>query len=211
MHVVRNLKIINGIISGDEIILKEFYKKNLPHVRKYIILNSGSEGDVEDIFQDALIIVYQKLKSNSLNIDTSIQAYFLGTCKNIWRSHLRKSQKITYDESLTLKAKEENIITNKIEEIEKEHLYRKYFYKLSNSSKQVLKLFFEGKSMKEIASITGYSEGYTRKKKFEAKKTLMKMIENDPIHNELKERSEKKSSKENIFDLRNLGDILLTR
>ncbi len=185
MHVVRNLKIINGIISGDEIILKEFYKKNLPHVRKYIILNSGSEGDVEDIFQDALIIVYQKLKSNSLNIDTSIQAYFLGTCKNIWRSHLRKSQKITYDESLTLKAKEENIITNKIEEIEKEHLYRKYFYKLSNSSKQVLKLFFEGKSMRETGLTTGYSEGYVRKKKFECKKKLLEMIEKDSLFSEL--------------------------
>lgn len=188
--MIKDQNIIDGIVSGDELIIKEFYRQHLPYIRTYIIKNSGNQLDVEDIFQDAMIILYQKLKTDTLTIETSLSAYFKGVCKNIWRNRLRKNQKIIFDEHQVQKSKEKNMIDMEIEQTEKENLYRKYFFKLSQSSKEVLKLFCEGKSMNEISEITGYSKEYTRKKKFEAKKSLIAMIEQDPIHRELK-REEK--------------------
>ncbi|WP_299608183.1 sigma-70 family RNA polymerase sigma factor [uncultured Aquimarina sp.] len=193
--MIKDQNIIHGIVSGDELIIKEFYQKHLPCIRTYIIKNSGNQLDVEDIFQDAMIILYQKLKTNTLTIETSLSAYFEGVCKNIWRNRLRKNQKIIFDERQVQKCKEKNMIDMEIEQTEKENLYRKYFYKLSKSSKEVLKLFCEGKSMNEISEITGYSKEYTRKKKFEAKKSLIAMIEKDPIHLELKEEKQSKITK----------------
>lgn len=73
-----------------------------------------------------------------------------------------------------------------MEEKEREHLYRKYFLKLSDACRELLQLVFLQKSMKEIAKVTGYSEGYTRKKKFNCKKSLLERIEQDPLYQELK-------------------------
>jgi len=179
-------EILNGIVTGDEAIISQLYKDNLKYIRKYIIQNSGSEADVEDVFQDALVFVYQKLKADTLVLHASFRSYFYGVSKNIWRNRLRKSRKMVvtsditdYDESI-----EEEII-DEIQTCEQEHLYQKHFVKLSESCRNILELVFQGKGMKEIATITGYSENYTRRKKFKCKEALLKKIESDPNYKEL--------------------------
>ncbi|WP_103865389.1 RNA polymerase sigma factor [Aquimarina sp. I32.4] len=186
MNTTEDQKILEGIVTGNEIILTEFYKKNLPYIQQYILSNSGNKEDVEDVFQDALVLIYEKLKTDSLELQSSLRTYFYGVCKNIWRNRLRKNKRLIITDNLSEDL--EIIDTTIIEDIEfkdREHVYRKHFLKLSCSCRKVLSLLFEGKSMKEIAHVTGYSEGYSRKKKFECKRHLMEMIEKDPTYQEL--------------------------
>ncbi|WP_103866019.1 RNA polymerase sigma factor [Aquimarina sp. I32.4] len=179
--------IITGIIEGDEKVLTSFYKENIRYIQGYILNNCGNPEDVEDVFQDALVVLYQKLGSGLLELKVPVKTYFYGICKNLWRNRLKKKKKITYDnEQYRFEKGTDDSLINDIENQEREHLYRKYFQKLSSGNKKLLSLFFEGRSMKEISKITGYSEGYARKKKFEAKRQLLKMIEQDPIYKELK-------------------------
>lgn len=179
--------LIAGIIQGNEKILKSFYKENIRYVQGYVLRNNGNHEDVQDVFQDALVVLYQKLKSGSIEIRVSIKTYFYGICKNLWKNRLRKKEKLTMNnEHNHLEKEDHEVIIDNIEQQEREHLYRKHFQKLSSDKKKVLHLFFEGKSMKEISKITGYTEGYTRKKKFEAKKQLLTMIEKDPLYQELR-------------------------
>ncbi|AXT52321.1 sigma-70 family RNA polymerase sigma factor [Aquimarina sp. BL5] len=194
MNNPKERKILEGIAAGDTAIIKAFYKKNYNYIRGYILQNSGEEEDAEDVFQDALVVMYQKLRSGTLDINVSIRTYFYAICKNTWRSRLRKKKKIIFDDEL-IEANEESeeYIVEDIEEKEREHVYRKYFLKLSDACKEVLSLVFAGNNMKEIARITGYAEGYARKKKFECKKSLLYMIEEDPVYQELKITSEKES------------------
>ncbi|WP_109301764.1 RNA polymerase sigma factor [Aquimarina sp. AU474] len=191
MSKTEERKILEGIMAGDEAVIKAFYQKNLGYIRGYILQNSGNEADVEDVFQDALVLIYQKLTADSLEITASIHTYFYAVCKNMWRNRLRKNNKMVVKETLPdhEHALQEDI-TEDLEQQEREQVYRKYFVQLNDTCKRVLGLVFEGKNMKEISSITGYSEGYTRKKKFECKKSLIEMIEKDPIYKELKINSE---------------------
>ncbi|WP_160114004.1 MULTISPECIES: RNA polymerase sigma factor [Aquimarina] len=179
--------IIAGIIEGDERILTCFYRDNIRYIQGYILRNYGNLEDVEDVFQDALVVLYQKLRSGLLEIRVPIKTYFYGICRNLWRNRLKKKEKLIIDDGQNRFEEGINdpLIAN-IENQEREHLYRKHFQKLSADNKKLLYLFFEGKSMKEISIITGYSEGYTRKKKFEAKRQLLKMIEKDPMYEELR-------------------------
>ncbi|WP_298548624.1 sigma-70 family RNA polymerase sigma factor [uncultured Aquimarina sp.] len=194
MNNPKERKILEGIISGDEVVIKAFYKKNYNYIRGYILQNSGEEEDAEDVFQDALVVMYQKLKSDTLDINVSIRTYFYAICKNIWRSRLRKKRKLIFDSELILVNEEsEQYIIEDIEKKEREQVYRKYFLRLSDACKEVLSLVFAGNNMKEIARITGYAEGYARKKKFECKKSLLDNIEKDPMYQELKIISEKES------------------
>ena len=176
---MENKNIIEGIKRGDKNILTDFYIQNIQNVQSYVIKNNGCKEDVEDVFQDALVLIYQKLKTGSLEVNHSIHAYFYGVCKNIWRNRLRSKKKLLYRDNLTQETKcNDDCIIENIERLEQQvQLYLECFSRLSNSYKKILNLYFKGLNMKEIASLMGYSEGYARKKKFEAKKRLLEMVE----------------------------------
>lgn len=185
--IYKDQVIIDGIIAGDERILTCFYKENIQYIQGYILRNRGNAEDVEDVFQDALVVLYQKLKSGFLELKVSIKTYFYGICKNVWKNRLRKKKELFIeDRKKHFDVEIDDSIIVDIENQEREHLYRKHFQKLSTDNKKILSLFFEGKSMQEISKVIGYSEGYTRKKKFQAKKELLKMIEKDPMYEELR-------------------------
>lgn len=179
--------LIAGIIEGNEKILTHFYKENAAYVQGYILHNYGNPEDVEDIFQDALVVLYQKLGSDLFELRGSLKVYFFGICKNLWRARLRKMDRLIIDDGQN-RFEEGTIdsLPTDLEDQERQYLYKKYFHKLSSDKKKLLYLFFEGRSIKEISEITGYTEGYTRKKKFEAKKQLIHMIEKDPMYKELR-------------------------
>ncbi|MDY8136926.1 sigma-70 family RNA polymerase sigma factor [Aquimarina sp. 2201CG5-10] len=184
---IKNQKILEEIILGNEVVIKAFYKRNLRYMRRFILENSGREEDIEDIVQDAMVILYQKLKSGPFVLSSSLQTYFYGICKNIWMNQLRRKEKLIIDNVLVVQSKQVSFsIIDAIETDERRSLYQKHFQALSESNRKLLALFFDGKSMCEIAKITGYSEGYVRKKKFKSKKALIEMIENDLIYQELK-------------------------
>ncbi|MBW1297858.1 RNA polymerase sigma factor [Aquimarina litoralis] len=180
-------KVIKGILDGDQKILNVFYRDNINYIQGYILRHSGTIQDVEDIFQDAMVVLYQKIKSGTFEIHVPLSTYFYGICKNTWRTRLRKKHQIIFDETMIdIKRETTDSLMNSIENDEREHLYRKHFQKLSTSNRSLMLLYFEGKSVKEISKITGYTPGYTRKKKFDVKKELLTMIEQDPMFQELR-------------------------
>ncbi|WP_299223684.1 sigma-70 family RNA polymerase sigma factor [uncultured Aquimarina sp.] len=186
MNTTKNKQIMEGIISGDRIVLKSFYKKNLPPVRKLILQYKGTTEDVEDIFQEALILLYNKLHSGDLELHQPIYLYFIGICKNLWRNQLRKQRILEHQEFQIDKIIDPSLtVMDRINQRHQQAVYDKHFTRLNNNSKNVLRLFFEGKSIQDIASNIGCTEGYTRKKKFLIKEHLFRMIQSDPIYHEL--------------------------
>ncbi|WP_025743934.1 RNA polymerase sigma factor [Aquimarina pacifica] len=188
MQNEKNHRIINGIDIGDDKIIKEFYQKHLPEVTRYIIKNSGDEFEAKDIFQDAFVIIYEKIKSNDLDIKCSLGTYIYGICKNLWRARLRKNKKNIENESFLLEItdQEEYYIEN-IDQQETIHLIQKCLIKLGKGCQEILLLFYAGHSMREIAKQKDFTEAYARKRKFICQKKLIEMAEKDPILNELKE------------------------
>ncbi|TSE07884.1 RNA polymerase sigma factor [Aquimarina algiphila] len=187
MKSQRDDKILEGIISGNPFVIKSFYQENLSCIRKHIMTHYGNEEDVKDIFQDAMIIIYQKSVLNLLHFNSSLEAYFYGICKNLWRNRLRRKHKIIHDTALLEDLLDRLYVSDpqNIEGKDRKDIYQKYFLKLNDSKRQLLHLSLEGKSTKEISKITGYTENYAKKKKCTSKKDLMKMIQKDPIYKEL--------------------------
>ena len=56
-------------------------------------------------------------------------------------------------------------ITEELFQQDRKNLFDTYFTTLQDTTKQLWQYFFEEKSPKEIAIVTGYSEMYVRKKK----------------------------------------------
>jgi DNA-directed RNA polymerase specialized sigma24 family protein len=76
--------ILTGIKNRKDYILEYLYRDYFPKVKHIVISNGGNEQDARDLFQEALIIVFSRLKKNDLIIKSSFHNFFIVLCKFIW-------------------------------------------------------------------------------------------------------------------------------
>lgn len=173
--------ILEGIKTSDHIVLKYIYRKYYPVIRFFIIKNSGSDEDAKDIFQESLILIYNKLKKGTLVLDCSFKTYLYSVCRLLWLKNLEQQQikRSLHDSQDYVQL--DSSLENEYVEQERYRLYQKHFKTLSKDCQKVLKLALKEKSFTEIARKMKYkSEKYVKKRKFECKERLIKRIQNDP-------------------------------
>jgi DNA-directed RNA polymerase specialized sigma24 family protein len=69
------------------------YKKAFPTVARYIAQMGGSLEEAQDIFQDTLVIYYEKFTEAQAETIVNEKAYILGIAKNLWLQHFKASSK----------------------------------------------------------------------------------------------------------------------
>lgn len=179
--------LVRGILEGNDAVIKKFYKDAQPYVRNIVFKGAGDNDDVEDIMQDAMMVLYQKLETGFRVKNAKLMTYFVGICRNIWSCQIRQLKKVSNRDIEFFDIKEPNVMDQEDYNKEiKEALYRKCFLKLNEVDQKVLTLFIQGYNMKEMAQIMEISEGNLRKKKFVAKQNLLTLIERDPAYKRIK-------------------------
>jgi RNA polymerase sigma factor (sigma-70 family) len=63
---------------------EHLYEEVFPLVAEIVSRQGGSFDDAKDIFQDALIIFYEKNVNGKLNVKLSHEAYIVGIAKHLW-------------------------------------------------------------------------------------------------------------------------------
>ena len=131
--------------------------KYYPKVEKHILVNSGSKEEALDIFQDALVILYQKVQEMSADSPIKIDGFLINTCKLLWNNELRKKKVRKGDDSGLGNLEFEDEITEKIEQEEKIKIIENVIQKLGEKCKKILELFyFKSFSMESIAKKVGF-------------------------------------------------------
>jgi RNA polymerase sigma factor (sigma-70 family) len=106
---------IARIKKGDERALDFLYKKNYKMMTNMIIKNNGSEDEAKDIYQEALLVIWQKALSEDFMLTSKISTYLYSVCKNLWRKELERKSRHTSESEITLST---IIDTDKKERIE---------------------------------------------------------------------------------------------
>jgi len=73
------------------------YKSAFPAVARYVSKMGGAFDEAKDIFQDALVIYYEKAAAGAIKLNTNEKAYLLGISKHLW---LRRFKENTLQASL---------------------------------------------------------------------------------------------------------------
>jgi len=175
--------ILEGILHGDEKVLKYVYNEYYQTIRNLITRNSGSELDVEDVFQDAMVIIYEKVKDKELVLECSFKTFLYSVCRNLWLQRLEKTRssgRIVDDIENIVDLSDELMFEIYNEENEKYRLFQHHFLRLSKDCRKVLLLFLNKTPLKEIAEVMGYKTvKYAKTRKFLCKENLKKRILND--------------------------------
>jgi RNA polymerase sigma factor (sigma-70 family) len=180
-------KIIEGIIRGDNEILKHLYQENYRKIKFLITTNNGSEDDAEDIFQETLIILYRKLRENNYQITSSLNTFIYAVARTMWLKELssRKLKPEIFDNEDSYISDIPDIL-DLIEKNERLKLFRDKFEELSVDCKKVLSMFLNNLSIKDITGIMGYSsEQHTKNRHYRCKKSLVEKIKSCKQYKEL--------------------------
>ena len=176
--------ILEGLRLRSDYIINFAYKEFFPLVRFLVAENGGSGEDAEDIFQDGIIILYNKIILNQLILTSSFKTYMYSVCRNLWLQKLNK-RKAIYDkltdveEFIDLPA--DMLQQASIEETELHRIIQIHFLSLPNDCQKVLKLFIKNIPLQEIAGIMGFkTENYAKTRKYLCKQDLKKRIADDP-------------------------------
>lgn len=178
---ISDIKIINGIRNQDDFILNWLYDNYLQTIKKHVLNNNGSVDDVSDVFQDTIIILYNQIVSDSLNLTTDLKGYFFGIARNVWSAQLRKKQR-TVELEIDLPDEDE---TEEQSDPVLERIVSRVFSKLKPDQQMILNLFSDGLSYEEIAiKMNLKNEVYARRKKYLSKESLIELMKEDPEYQE---------------------------
>jgi RNA polymerase sigma factor (sigma-70 family) len=83
--------LLKGLANNDVKAAETIYKDNFNMVQSFIINNNGSYDDAKDIFQEAMVALYEKAQDDSFVLTCKINTYIYSVCRRLW---LKRFQQI---------------------------------------------------------------------------------------------------------------------
>ncbi|MDR6781593.1 RNA polymerase sigma factor (sigma-70 family) [Pedobacter africanus] len=138
--------------------LRELYKKAFPLVAAYVSKMGGSLEEARDIFQDALIIYYEKSAGQELCLKHSDKAYLFGIARHLWNRRYRESaRQLSIDELQADFDEHAGLVDAADPEVSSSRLFR-LLQTAGQKCMQLLSAFYYEKlSMEQLAERFGFS------------------------------------------------------
>jgi len=152
------------------------YRQHFAKIQRFVVNNSGQAIDAEDIFQDTLLVLVEKLRHDDFKLTASLGTYIYAISKNLWLKRLRDvpdnvaykdSQDQRFYEDMNAAIKEEMTLKEKITD---------YLSQISSHCHRLIHaLFYQDKTIAEIQKEYGYSSRHSaQNQKYKCMKQLKK-------------------------------------
>ena len=151
--------LLKGLAQNDSRAVEALYKSHFSMIQHFVTNNNGSFDDARDIFQEAMITLYEKVQLDNFALTCQIKTYLFSICKNLWLKRLQQMGKY----SAPLSAQEETIsVEEDLDRFEKKDAAFAIMDRALNSLGEPCKSLLEGyylnkKGMQELASQFGYT------------------------------------------------------
>ena len=149
--------LLEALRKGDSSAFRKVYLQYFSMVRYLIINNSGREEDASDIFQEAMIVLYEQVCAGTFTQQSSLKTWIYAVCRNKWLKQLEKRKRNIrfhdFEKTDSLLIAEENTEDDWVHQ-----QLRKSLEQLGVPCRKLLLLFYYfRKSMEEIASDLNYT------------------------------------------------------
>lgn len=168
---VNEQELFERIQKGDEKALEVIYIKYYRMMTKLVLTNSGTEEEARDVYQDALVVFWQKARSGNLVLTSKMSTYIYSICQNLWRKELDRKKRLSNE------SKDSSEVID-MDSPEREKIIAKCLDQLGDTCKKVLMYYyFDDMSMQEIADKLGFANTDTAKtKKYKCKQKLDELV-----------------------------------
>ncbi len=150
------------------------YHSAFASIKAYILKNSGTEEEADDLFQDALVILYMRIRKGAFESKSSLNTYLYAVAKNLWLKQLRKKggqasslppfDEVAHPEELVL---QQNQVT-----------IRQVLALIDKDCRQLLmNFYFDRMSFKQIQAQFGLgSEAAAKNKKYRCLRKVVDLV-----------------------------------
>lgn len=150
------------------------YQSAFPSVSTYVTKNNGSVEEAHDVFQDALVVFYMKIRRGDFQPASSLNTYLYAISKNLWLKQLRRKKAIKKQapDSVLYEFPEEMVLH------ENQVTVRKVLELIDSECRQLLlDFYFESKPVKELKVIYKLgSDAATKNKKYRCLQKLVALV-----------------------------------
>ncbi len=178
-------KIINDLKTENNFAFGKLYKDNFNKISNFVKNNSGNQTDAEDLFQDAMMVLVEKLRQDNFQLTASINTYVYAICKNLWFKKIRnKNYELSVD-----KIQSFDFLTSIEDSIKGEKTYleklKGYLLKITDHCNRLIQdMFFKEKTIDQIQKDYGYSSRHNaQNQKYKCVEQIRKVKEEDERKN----------------------------
>ncbi len=182
-------ELVSGIRNHQSEILEYVYQQYYPVTEGYIIHHHGTREQAKDVFQEAMIILYKKIRSGDLDLKCKLGTYLYAVCRNTWiqdrKKHMLHREKLRHH---SMVVNDPGTERDPLLEKQLSGLFEKHFSQLSEDCQTILRMYFNHRSIEEIQARMNYKDPHhAADRKYRCKKSLIKRIVNDPLFKRLKD------------------------
>ena len=182
------LDLLEGLARNDRQAIETLYAQHYRMIQSLIINNQGTLDDAKDIFQEAMIVLYEKAKSGSFELHCQIKTYVYSVSRRLWLKRLQQLQKYVPD----INGMEDIVpVEEEVEAAEQRNadyqLMERAMMNLGEPCKSLLEAFYvQKKNMTEIAGTFGYTNADNAKNQkykclMRLKKIFFAQYKNDTV------------------------------
>lgn len=179
--------LLQGLARNDRKAVETIYKENYNLIQALVINNNGTAEDAKDIFQEAIIVLYEKARSDNFELNCQIKTFVYSVSRRLWLKRLMHQNRFSLSET----SEEHVVVEEDVEEHEKRNteftMMERAMGGLGEPCKSLLEAFYlQKRSMQEIAGSFGYTNAENAKnQKYKClvrlKKLFFSQYKNDPI------------------------------
>ena len=151
--------LLSGLAANDNKAIEAIYRQNYSLIQAFILKNNGYPEDARDIFQEAMIILFENSRQESFELSCQIKTYLYSVCRRLWLKKLQQVQRFNPSVELL-----EGIVSveEELDAHEKKNadflLIETALSKIGEPCKGLLEAYYlQKKSMPEITAKFGYT------------------------------------------------------
>ena len=155
----RENSLLEGLAIRDRRAVETIYKENFNMVQALIINNNGSADDAKDIFQETMIVLFEKVRSSGFELNCQIKTFVYSVARRLWLKRLQQQNRYTApgDSMESVVPVEEDLDAHDQRNAEFE-MMEKAINNLGEPCKSLLEAYYlQNQSMQEIAASFGYT------------------------------------------------------
>lgn len=189
MEVIRNFpdsELVANLRAGQQMeeIVKSIYRSHFDSLCWYIMNNSGSRQDAEDIFQEVVVSFIDLVQKDKFRGESTVKTFLFSLNRYTWLNELKRRGRALAREEKYENAQDKVALDTSylIADREGKEQVVKLVGELGESCRKILLLFYyENLSMKEILETMHYeNEQVVRNKKYKCLKQLESMVNANP-------------------------------
>ncbi len=151
--------LLEGLAASEKKAVETIYRENYNMIQSLIINNNGSSDDAKDIFQEAMIVLYEKVRSGTFELNCQIKTFVYSVSRRLWLKRLQQQNRYTAsnDSIEMVVAVEEDLEDHEQRNAEFE-MMEKAINSLGEPCKSLLEAYYlQKQNMQVIAASFGYT------------------------------------------------------